>query len=132
MWAACGDKAHNDQKSDQRSEALATLRSHNTSLPSLQGQPIKGQVVQVDKHSVTIDTGFKTNAKFYKRGLQLSQLVSSTDKSVRESQHDFRIGDVLQFVINEPFHIYQMTEANHNVVVVDPKMMAPGSRPVGT
>ena len=80
---------------------LQLYRRHNSSLTQLQGQVIGARVFKTDKRFVYLDTGFKKPSKFAKKQLHLSQLLSSRDGGLRTSPDDFRVGDVLRFVVEE-------------------------------
>lgn len=80
---------------------LELLRRHNSSITELQGQTIGCTIFRTDKRFVFLDTGYNKHVKFARKALQLSQLVSSRDGGVRTSPDDFRVGDVLKFVVEE-------------------------------
>ncbi|CAL8463347.1 g2881 [Coccomyxa elongata] len=62
---------------------------------------IGAKVFKTDRRFVFLDTGFNKYVKYAKKELHLSQLVSSKDGGLRTSPEDFRVGDVLQFVVEE-------------------------------
>lgn len=80
---------------------LQLYRRHNSSLKHLKGQVIGARVFKTDRRFVYLDTGFNKHVKYAKKELHLSQLVSSSDGGLRTSPDDFRLGDVLQFIIEE-------------------------------
>lgn len=80
---------------------LEMFRRHNSSLRHLEGQVIGARVMKTDRRNVWLDTGYNKPVKFARKALQLSQLLSSTDGGLRTSPEDFRIGDVLQFTIED-------------------------------
>ena len=80
---------------------LELIRRHNSSLTQLKGQTIGARIFRTDKRFVFLDTGFNKHVKFARKALQISQLISSRDGGVRTSPEDFRVGDVLKFVVEE-------------------------------
>jgi hypothetical protein len=76
-------------------------RRHNSSLPDLKGQVIGARIFRTDRRFVYLDTGYNKPVKFAKKQLHLSQLLASRDGGLRMSPDDFRVGDVLRFVIEE-------------------------------
>lgn len=90
-----------DHGSDADQSFLQLYRRHNSSLKHLKGQVIGARVFKTDRRFVFLDTGFNKYVKYAKKELQLSQLVSSRDGGLRTSPDDFRVGDVLQFIIEE-------------------------------
>ncbi len=80
---------------------MQLYRRHNSSLKHLKGQVIGAKVFKTDRRFVFLDTGFNKYVKYAKKELHLSQLVSSKDRGLRTSPEDFRVGDVLQFVVEE-------------------------------
>lgn len=86
---------------EDRELNLELIRRHNSSLKGLKGQTIGARIFRTDKRFVFLDTGYIKHVKFARKALQLSQLISSRDGGVRTSPEDFRVGDVLKFVIEE-------------------------------
>ena len=80
---------------------LEMYRRHNSSLPNLEGQVIGARVFKTDRRYVWLDPGYNKYVKFARKALHLSQLLSSTEGGLRTSPEDFRIGDVLQFTVQE-------------------------------
>ena len=80
---------------------LEMYRRHNSSLQHLEGQVIGARVFKTDKRYVWLDPGYNKYVKFARKALHLSQLLSSTEGGLRTSPEDFRIGDVLQFTVQE-------------------------------
>lgn len=80
---------------------MQLYRRHNSSLKHLKGQVIGAKVFKTDRRFVFLDTGFNKYVKYAKKELHLSQLVSSRDGGLRTSPEDFRVGDVLQFNVEE-------------------------------
>ena len=86
---------------EQREHSLELIRRHNSSLQQLRGHTIGATIFRTDKRYVFLETGYNKPVKFARKSLQLSQLVSSRDGGVRTSPEDFRVGDVLKFVVEE-------------------------------
>jgi hypothetical protein len=96
--AAPGPGSEADEK---RRLWLEMFRRHNSSLRHLEGQVIGARVMKTDRRNAWLDTGFNKPVKFARKALDLSQLLSSTDGGLRTSPEDFRVGDVLQFTIQD-------------------------------
>ena len=86
---------------EEREKSLELVRRHNSSLQQLRGHTIGATIFRTDKRYVFLDSGYNKPVKFARKSLQLSQLVSSRDGGVRTSPEDFRVGDVLKFVVEE-------------------------------
>ena len=86
---------------EERENSLELVRRHNSSLQQLRGHTIGATIFRTDKRYVFLDTGYNKPVKFARKSLELSQLVSSRDGGVRTSPEDFRVGDVLKFVVEE-------------------------------
>ena len=75
------------------------------------------QVLKVEQKFVWIDIGHKTCTRVNKKELSFSQLVASRgDSSNRKGPKDFRIGDVMTFVIEDlqtPFGDMTLTGSAH-------------------
>ena len=80
---------------------LEMFRRHNSSLRHLEGQVIGARVFKTDRRYVWLHTGYNAPVKYAKKSLDLSQLISSTEGGLRASPEDFRVGDVLQFTIQD-------------------------------
>ncbi len=46
--------------------ALQAFREHNTSMPLVEGQRLKGTVIRVDRRTVWVDVGLGKHAKFFR------------------------------------------------------------------
>jgi ribosomal protein S1 len=86
--------------SAQQPTSLHAFRLHNSSLPYLQGQVVKGRVLSVSKHSVLIDPGYKQPQRFFKEELRDTQVVGE-DGVVRAGVESMRVGDTINFVIED-------------------------------
>ncbi|CAL5223591.1 g6128 [Coccomyxa viridis] len=95
------NQLENSISPEDRELNLEILRRHNSSLKQLKGQTIGARIFRTDKRFVFLDTGFNKHVKFARKALQISQLISSRDGGVRTSPEDFRVGDVLKFVVEE-------------------------------
>ena len=91
----------NSITAEDRELNLELIRRHNSSLKQLKGQTIGARIFRTDKRFVFLDTGFNKHVKFARKALQISQLISSRDGGARTSPEDFRVGDVLKFVVEE-------------------------------
>ena len=91
----------NSISAEDRVLNLEIIRRHNSSLKQLKGQTVGARIFRTDKRFVFLDTGFNKHVKFSRKALQISQLISSRDGGVRTSPEDFRVGDVLKFVVEE-------------------------------
>ena len=90
-----------EEPQQHREADLELIRRHNSSLKQIKGQTIGARIFRVDKRFIFLDTGFNKHVKFSRKALLLSQLVSSIDGGMRTSPEDFRVGDVLKFVVEE-------------------------------
>eukprot|EP00192_Tetraselmis_astigmatica_P018577 CAMPEP_0117647908 /NCGR_PEP_ID=MMETSP0804-20121206/100_1 /TAXON_ID=1074897 /ORGANISM="Tetraselmis astigmatica, Strain CCMP880" /LENGTH=254 /DNA_ID=CAMNT_0005453431 /DNA_START=164 /DNA_END=928 /DNA_ORIENTATION=+ len=120
---------------------LDQLRATNLTLP-LTGQVIIGRVLDVDKKSILIDTGFKVHQRFMKKELQphcLAARGNFQDIPLDDPPSDFMVGDVLHLVVRNPSTPYgdmqleaqeQKTEARLQAVVAEIEMARQADRPV--
>lgn len=65
--AEAESSSNNQPQLDLRKLALQAFREHNTSLPLMKGQLLKGTVIRVDRRTVWLDVGLAKHAKFFRQ-----------------------------------------------------------------
>lgn len=86
-------------KMDLRSMALQAFREHNTSMPLVEGQLLKGTVIRVDRRTVWLDVGLGKHAKIFRSQVPVSQVVETTSPATRTGPNDIHVGDVLHVTL---------------------------------
>lgn len=78
------------------SRCVELLQSSNACLT-----PLRLVSVGACRRVLVIETGWRSYVKFFKSEMNISQVVSCDDNSPRMSNTDFRVGDVMNFRIEE-------------------------------
>ena len=105
--------------------ALESVSEHNSSMPLVPGQLLKGSVIRVDRRTVWVDVGLAKHAKFFRREcsckvmililqrvltkpcfcvfrrsqVELSSVVETTSDAERTGPNDIHLGDVLHVTL---------------------------------
>ncbi|KAL3145306.1 hypothetical protein ABBQ38_001567 [Trebouxia sp. C0009 RCD-2024] len=84
---------------DLHSLAVKAVSEHNSSMPLVPGQLLKGSVIHVDRRTVWLDVGLAKHAKFFRSQVQLSSVVETTSPIERTGPNDIHVGDVLHVIL---------------------------------
>lgn len=113
--AEAESSSNNQPQLDLRKLALQAFREHNTSLPLVKGQLLKGTVIRVDRRTVWLDVGLAKHAKFFRSQVQVSQVKQTTSTEQRSGPNDIHVGDVLHVTLET-----SETPFGDPVVILDP------------
>lgn len=60
--------------------ALQAFREHNTSMPLVAGQLLKGTVIHVDRRTIWLDVGLAKHAKFFRQACLPPTFLETCDE----------------------------------------------------
>ena len=75
MQAIADARLTSQPEMDLRGMALQAFREHNTSMPLVEGQLLKGTVIRVDRRTVWLDVGLGKHAKIFRCNNKTTSII---------------------------------------------------------